>query len=188
MSQPSAGNSRKGLLSRDDYLAPLPLPTGQPPRDVLNVIWRKNEVYLDIGDYSIGSAVMVIPVSLNLERFPELNPHTGSHIEVTWLILRLVNTKELSQNMIRFKGEEIWSGSGWPLSSSVRVKVSWTGTDFTADTGTRRPQEPGVIRRRIVYHPEAGKGRLTRIEGTLYFSPIEGFELPAIVIKDSAWM
>lgn len=60
MNQSAAGKGREGLLSRDDYFAPLPLPTGQPPRDVLNVIWRKNEVYLDIGNYSIGSAVMVI--------------------------------------------------------------------------------------------------------------------------------
>jgi hypothetical protein len=60
MSQPAAGSSRKGLLSRDDYLAPPHIPTGQPPKDVLNTIWRKNEVFLDIGSYSIGSAVMVI--------------------------------------------------------------------------------------------------------------------------------
>ncbi|MCQ4326685.1 hypothetical protein CXK94_02775 [Stutzerimonas stutzeri] len=65
MSQPEAGTSRKGLFSRDDYLAPPHIPTGQPPRDVLNTIWRKNEVFLDIGSYSIGSAVMVIwPVFL----------------------------------------------------------------------------------------------------------------------------
>ncbi len=57
---PTAGSSRKGLLSRDDYLAPPHIPTGQPPKDVLNTIWRKNDVFLDIGDYSIGSAVMVI--------------------------------------------------------------------------------------------------------------------------------
>ena len=57
--------SRKGLLSREDYLAPPAVPTGQPPKDVLNTIWRKNEVFLDIGSYSIGSAVMVIwPVLL----------------------------------------------------------------------------------------------------------------------------
>lgn len=32
---------------------------------MLNTIWRKNEVFLDIGDYSIGSAMMVIwPVFL----------------------------------------------------------------------------------------------------------------------------
>ncbi|EPM97707.1 hypothetical protein A258_07942, partial [Pseudomonas syringae pv. actinidiae ICMP 19104] len=36
------------------------LPTGQQPVDSLNIIWRKNETYLDIGCYSVGSAVMVI--------------------------------------------------------------------------------------------------------------------------------
>jgi len=62
---PPAGSSRKGLLSQDDYLAPPHIPTGQPPKDVLNAIWRKNDVFLDIGSYSIGSAVMVIwPVFL----------------------------------------------------------------------------------------------------------------------------
>ncbi|SDY69931.1 hypothetical protein [Pseudomonas sp. NFIX28] len=40
--------SRKGLLSREDYLAPPAIPTGQTPKDVLNTIWRKNEVFLDI--------------------------------------------------------------------------------------------------------------------------------------------
>ncbi|EXF42790.1 hypothetical protein BAY1663_04798 [Pseudomonas sp. BAY1663] len=60
MSQPEAGSSRNGLFSRDDYLAPPHIPTGQPPRDVLNTIWRKNEVFLDIGSYSIGSFVMII--------------------------------------------------------------------------------------------------------------------------------
>jgi hypothetical protein len=60
MSQPAAGSRSKGLFSRDDYLAPPHIPTGQPPRDVFNTIWRKNEVFLDIGSYSIGSAVMVI--------------------------------------------------------------------------------------------------------------------------------
>lgn len=55
----------KGLFSQDDYLAPPHTPTGQPAKDVLNTIWRKNDVYLDIGSYSIGSAVMVIwPVAL----------------------------------------------------------------------------------------------------------------------------
>ena len=32
----------------------------EKPSDVLNIIWRKNEVFLDIGNYSIGSAVMVM--------------------------------------------------------------------------------------------------------------------------------
>jgi hypothetical protein len=60
MSTPAAGTTKKRLLSRHDYLAPLPIPTGRKPSDVLNTIWRKNEVFLDIGSYSIGSAVMVM--------------------------------------------------------------------------------------------------------------------------------
>ena len=60
MSPPPAGTTKKRLLSRNDYFAPLPIPTGEKPADVLNTIWRKNEVFLDIGNYSIGSAVMVI--------------------------------------------------------------------------------------------------------------------------------
>jgi hypothetical protein len=60
MSTPPAGTTKKGIFSRNDYLAPLPVPTGEKPCDVLNTIWRKNEVFLDIGNYSIGSAVMVL--------------------------------------------------------------------------------------------------------------------------------
>ncbi|MHC8319835.1 hypothetical protein ACYZT4_03870 [Pseudomonas sp. GB2N2] len=60
MSTPPAGTTKKRLLSRNDYLAPLPIPTGRKPSDVLNIIWSKNEVFLDVGNYSIGSAVMVM--------------------------------------------------------------------------------------------------------------------------------
>ncbi|MCP1621065.1 hypothetical protein FBY21_5720 [Pseudomonas sp. SLBN-26] len=60
MTRPTAGQQTKRLFSRDDYLAPPAIPTGQPPKDVLNTIWRKNEVFIDIGDYSPGSAVMVM--------------------------------------------------------------------------------------------------------------------------------
>ncbi len=60
MSRPAAGTTKKRLFSQRDYLAPLPIPTGEQPADVLNTIWRKNEVFLDIGSYSIGSGVMVL--------------------------------------------------------------------------------------------------------------------------------
>ncbi|WP_440779027.1 hypothetical protein [Pseudomonas syringae] len=60
MNSHPAGTRQKKLFSQNDYLAPLPLPTGQQPVDSLNIIWRKNEVYIDIGCYSVGSAVMVI--------------------------------------------------------------------------------------------------------------------------------
>ena len=66
MSTPPAGSTKKRLFSRNDYLAPLPIPTGRKPTDVLNVIWRKNEVFLDVGNYSIGSAVMVMWPSVML--------------------------------------------------------------------------------------------------------------------------
>jgi hypothetical protein len=64
MSTPMAGTTKKRIFSRNDYLAPLPVPTGERPCDVLNTIRRKNEVFLDIGNYSIGSAVMVMWPSL----------------------------------------------------------------------------------------------------------------------------
>ena len=60
MSTPPAGTTKKRIFSRDDYLAPWPVPTGRKPSDVLNTIWRKNDVFIDIGNYSIGSAVMTI--------------------------------------------------------------------------------------------------------------------------------
>ena len=60
MSTPPAGTTQKRLLSRNDYLAPLPIPTGEKPCDVLNTIWRKNDVFVDIGNYSIGAAVMML--------------------------------------------------------------------------------------------------------------------------------
>ena len=60
MSMPPGGTTKKRMFSRDDYLAPLPIPTGRKPSDVLNTIWRKNDVFIDIGNYSIGSAVMTM--------------------------------------------------------------------------------------------------------------------------------
>ncbi|MES2870047.1 MAG: hypothetical protein V4749_10795 [Pseudomonadota bacterium] len=60
MGEPTAGTSKKGLFSQEDYLAPLPISTGEEPTDILNNIWRKNDVYMDVGTYAIGSAVMVI--------------------------------------------------------------------------------------------------------------------------------
>ena len=60
MSTPPAGTTQKRLFSRNDYLAPLPIPTGEKPCDVLNTIWRKNDVFVDIGNYSIGAAVMML--------------------------------------------------------------------------------------------------------------------------------
>ena len=83
MSTPPAGTTKKRLFSRNDYLAPLPIPTGEKPSDVLNTIWRKNEVFLDIGNYSIGSAVMVLWPMVMLFAFMGYlfrNDHDDMHI------------------------------------------------------------------------------------------------------------
>jgi hypothetical protein len=92
MSTPPAGTTKKRLLSRNDYLAPLPIPTGQKPSDVLNVIWRKNEVFIDIGNYSIGSAVMVmwptLMVFLTISFFTRnLDPELSQGILILGVIL-----------------------------------------------------------------------------------------------------
>ncbi|MCO1672403.1 hypothetical protein FA459_23495 [Pseudomonas aeruginosa] len=70
-----AGTTRSGPLWQDDCLAPPAIPTGEKPADVLNVIWRKNEVFLDIGSWALGSAVMVIWPPLML--FLGLGIYTG---------------------------------------------------------------------------------------------------------------
>ena len=49
----------RGLFSKEDYLSPLPVPTGENPTDSMNIIWRKNDVFLDIGNYTIGAGIMV---------------------------------------------------------------------------------------------------------------------------------
>ncbi|WP_339495723.1 hypothetical protein [Pseudomonas sp. RA_105y_Pfl2_P56] len=83
MSTPPAGTTKKRMFSRNDYLAPLPIPTGRKSSDVLNIIWRKNEVFLDVGNYSIGSAVMVLWPMVVLFAFMGYlfrNDHDDMHI------------------------------------------------------------------------------------------------------------
>ena len=48
------------VCSRQDYLAPLPIPTGKKTVDVVNMVWRNNDVFLDIGNFNLGGGVMVI--------------------------------------------------------------------------------------------------------------------------------
>ncbi|HCN64643.1 MAG TPA: hypothetical protein DIT33_14785 [Pseudomonas sp.] len=60
MNLPAAGESKKGLLSQQEYLAPLAIPTGETAVDMVNVIWRKNDVYLDIGSYSVGAGILIL--------------------------------------------------------------------------------------------------------------------------------
>ncbi|WP_460368591.1 hypothetical protein ACOYXF_22025 [Pseudomonas sp. Tul1A2] len=106
MSTPPAGTTEKRMFSRNDYLAPLPIPTGEKPCDVLNTIWRKNEVFLDIGNYSIGSAVMVmwpsLMVVLAMSFFTRnLDPEFSREILILGAIILGVPTLFLIQGLFR---------------------------------------------------------------------------------------
>ena len=65
-----AGDTKQGLLWKQEHLSPLPIPTGQPASDILGMIWRKNEVYLDIGSLSLaGGWVTLYLLSLLIGSF-----------------------------------------------------------------------------------------------------------------------
>lgn len=55
-----AHDVKEGFLWKQEHLAPLPVPTGQPARDLMNIIWRKNSVYLDIGTFAMGAGWMTL--------------------------------------------------------------------------------------------------------------------------------
>ncbi|MEG0635970.1 MAG: hypothetical protein RR517_25980 [Pseudomonas sp.] len=53
-------NSTDRFFGHKNHLAPLPLATGEKPKDILNSIWRKNNTFLDISNYSPGSAIGLV--------------------------------------------------------------------------------------------------------------------------------
>lgn len=55
-----AGDQKQGFLWRQEHLAPLPIPTGQAASDLMNLIWRKNDVYLDIGSFPMAAGWMTL--------------------------------------------------------------------------------------------------------------------------------
>ena len=60
-----AGDVKTGLLWKQEHLSPLPIPTGEPASDVLGMIWRKNDIYLDVGSLSLsGGWVTLYSMSL----------------------------------------------------------------------------------------------------------------------------
>jgi hypothetical protein len=59
MTQP-AMKTRQGLLWKQQHLAPPAVPTGQPAQDLLSLIWRKNDIYLDIGSFAMSAGWMTL--------------------------------------------------------------------------------------------------------------------------------
>ena len=60
MSVPVVSTRKKGFFSQQEFFAPLPIPTGEKPVDVMNAVWRKNDIFIDIGNFNIGSGAMVL--------------------------------------------------------------------------------------------------------------------------------
>ncbi|MEB0099668.1 hypothetical protein QN396_26370, partial [Pseudomonas sp. DC1.2] len=67
----------------------------------LNIIWRKNEVFLDIGNYSIGSAVMVMwPTLMVFVLMGYITPEPGM-IWIAALIIIGIPSLILIQGLFR---------------------------------------------------------------------------------------
>jgi hypothetical protein len=128
---------------------------------------------------------VLFPIYFDVYRLNELNPYRGMQ-EITYLILRLPGKAAITDEMLHFKGEEVWGGLfGF---GSLRKPVEWTGRDFDRHEGTRVSTEAGVATYRRVYHPDRDGRDLNKISGKLSYSPLEGLTLPAIDIKDIAWL
>lgn len=128
---------------------------------------------------------VVFPISFDAYRLNELNPYRGMQ-EITYLMLRLPGKEALTDEMLHFKGEEVWGGLfGF---GSLRKPVEWTGKDFDRHVGTRVNSEPGVATYRRVYHQDREGRDLNRVTGKLSYSPLAGLTLPAIDIEDIAWL
>jgi hypothetical protein len=93
---------------------------------------------------------------------------------------------QMTDGMIHFKGHEIWRDTLGYHPERVK-KVEWTGENFDRHSGSRIPVQVGVSPYRRVYH-EDGVRDLWSIEGELIYSPREGLTLPAVKIKDWAWI
>jgi hypothetical protein len=129
---------------------------------------------------------IVLPVSLKLERWQEINPRTGRVMRELRLVLRLPGQQSYRQGMVSFEGEEEWKQSTGVFSAVRRTRpLVWDETDpipFDPDTGTRIQAESGGVRLRRAYHDE-GESRLIAVRGRLTYQPIEGLVLPPIDIE-----
>lgn len=130
--------------------------------------------------------IVFVP-QFHLEQPLYLNPRNGEHYREIYLIFTMDNQRELTEELLRFKGDEIWSGRGIRgIWSDQRQPVTWTGADFHLDSGTRRPRQSissGQTRYRRVYHPSSTLGEFKGLKGEIIFSPLPGLVLPALKLE-----
>ena len=74
-----AGDKKNILgLIKDDFLAPLPLPTGERSNNAMNMVWRLNDTYMDVSDSTPSSAVSIMHCVLVISVFILLWISSGS--------------------------------------------------------------------------------------------------------------
>ncbi|MGF6397045.1 hypothetical protein ABH905_000711 [Pseudomonas frederiksbergensis] len=129
---------------------------------------------------------VLFPISFDAFRLSEMNPYQGQ-VTSTYLMLKLPGENvPLTDAMIHFKGIEIWGDTLGYHGDQIK-KVEWTGKDFARHSGTRISIPAGLTPYRRVYH-EDGVRDLRCIEGELIYSPQDGLTLPAVKIKERAWV
>ena len=130
--------------------------------------------------------IVFVP-QFHIEQPLYLNPRNGEHYREIYLIFTMDNQRELTEELLRFKGHEIWSGrSIRGIWSDQRVPAELTGADFHLDSGTHRPRQPissGQTRYRLVYHPCPTLGEFKGLKGEIIFSPLPGLVLPALKLE-----
>lgn len=128
---------------------------------------------------------VVLPVSLKLERWNDIDPRSGQWVNELRLVLRLPGQREYRQGMVSFDGHEEWKRSTGLLGSAKRcVRLVWGEDDaipFDLDIGSRvKPEPDGSLRLRRAYYE--GVEDLAAIRGNLTYQPVEGLYLPPIDI------
>ncbi len=128
---------------------------------------------------------VVLPVSLTLERWNDIDPRSGQRVNELRLVLRLPGQREYRQGMVSFDGQEEWKRSTGLLGSAKRcVPLIWGEEDaipFGLDIGSRvTPEADGSVRLRRAYHEDVED--LAAIRGSLTYQPVEGLYLPPVDI------
>ena len=132
----------------------------------------------------------MLPVSLKLERWHDINPRTGQLVEELRLVLELPGQQEYRQGMVSFEGTEHWQYSSglFGLGGSAQcLRLAWDEHDklpFYPDIGSPAPASINGLRLCRAYH-ETNGARLIAIRGSLTYQPVEELYLPAIDIDIS---
>ncbi|GAA6131488.1 toxin VasX [Halopseudomonas sabulinigri] len=133
---------------------------------------------------------IVLPVTLKLERWHDINPRTGQLVEELRLVLELPGQQEYRQGMVSFEGTEHWQYSSglFGLGGSTQcLRLAWDEHDtlpFYPDIGNPARASTNGLRLCRAYH-ETNGAHLAAIRGSLTYQPVEELYLPAIDIDIS---